>query len=78
MRDESGNWNETSIVQDGSYLVFGLSQTEATIALVQAEQNAVVVYVVFIGILAVAIAILYGCKRKKKRSKTEGTGHEVD
>ena len=78
MRDESGNWNETFIVQDGSYLVFDLSQTEATIALVQAEQSTVVLYMAVIGILVAAIVILYSCKRKKNPSKTEEAGHEVD
>ena len=76
MRDESGNWNEIPVVQDGSYLVFSLTQSEAAIALVQAEQNNTAVYIAAAVILAAAIAIVCGCKGKKNRNKKEESEHE--
>ena len=77
MQDESGNWNEVSFLQDGSYLVFALTQSETTIALVQAEQNTAAVYLAAAGILVAAIATVYGCKRKKNRIPKEAADHEA-
>ena len=77
MQDEEGNWNEASFVQDGSYLVFALTQREAVIALVQSEQNYTAVFVTVAAVLAVAIAIAYGCKRKKNRSHCKAVDEAV-
>ena len=65
MQDESGNWNEVSFTQDGSYLVFALTQSKATIALVQTEQNNTALYIASAGILVATVAIICGCKRKR-------------
>ena len=78
IRDESGNWDEVSFTQDGSYLVFGLTKSEATIALIQEQQSNAVVYLAAAGVLVAAIiAIAYGCKRKKKRTQKEVPDHEA-
>ena len=66
--DADGNWDEVSFVQDGSYLVFALTQSETVIALVQSEQNYTTVYVTAAAILT-AIAIAYGCRRKRNRMR---------
>ena len=64
MLDDSGSWNEISFTQDGSYLVFDLPQSQATIALVQTGQNHAVVYAAAVcaGLLLLAVLFL----RKKK------------
>ena len=65
--DENNNWSEVSFVTDGSYLVFALSQPEATIALVKTASNTPVVYIAVSCLLLAVVAFVYGCKRKRKK-----------
>lgn len=78
MLDENGNWNTVSVVSDGSYLVFTLTQNEASIALVQTVRRiSTVSFIAAAGVLLVAVAVLHGQKQKKKRTARVAMEHEV-
>ena len=62
--DENGSWNEVSFTQDGSYLVFALSQPHTMIALVQSSKMGVAVFAAMGCVLLAAAAILYFRKKK--------------
>lgn len=63
VQDGNGNWNEVPFRQDGSYLVFELSQLETTIALVQTVKSSIAVYAVGVCVLLAAIAAILGRKK---------------
>ena len=77
MLDETDNWSEVSFVQDGSYLVFDLTHTEAVIALVQTVQSNTVMYILALCILLAAGVVLYGRKRKNTLTQKEAAKNEA-
>ena len=76
--NDNGSWSEIPFVQDGSYLVFELLQAETTFSLVQTAQSNAAVYIAAAFIALIAVAILYGCRRKHTHTAKEATKHEAD
>ena len=73
-----GSWSEIPFAQDGSYLVFELSQRDLTIALVQTAQHNTWVYIAAACVLLAAAAVLYGFKRKRDHRNKEAAKNEAD
>ena len=65
--EESGAWSEVSFTQNGSYLVFALSQTQAQVALVQSAPNHMGAYAAAgCALLALIVLIVILAKRSRK------------